>query len=150
MDESKGKIFREWIVPFVSALAIIVAIRSCIISQEASNSSKTFGEINAEVQWSNLLKSYHDVNEEIKEWEQGQKFEKVDVVVKSYDEMEKALKPIGAPQRIKRLYMRRFESYQSLENMAKLYEPVKERLKRIDFTLPAPPRLPSSIQGVSF
>jgi hypothetical protein len=154
MNESQGKIVRDWIAILLSVLAITVAFLSWYfsneVSQEALSNSKIFGEINAEVQWSDLLKSYHEINEEIKVWEQDQKFEKVDTVVKSYDELEKTLKLIRAPEKIKSLYKIRYDRYQSLENVARLYEPVKERLKRIDFTLPAPPRLPQpTAKGVS-
>jgi hypothetical protein len=154
MNESQGKIVRDWIAILLSVLAITVAFLSWYfsneVSQEALSNSKIFGEINAEVQWSDLLKSYHEINEEIKVWEQDQKFEKVDTVVKSYDELEKTLKLIRAPEKIKSLYKIRYDRYQSLENVARLYEPVKERLKRIDFTLHAPPRLPQpTAKGVS-
>jgi hypothetical protein len=51
----RGKQTREWATFVIAALSLIIAIRACSLSNESNEISSRFSEINAEVQWNNLL-----------------------------------------------------------------------------------------------
>lgn len=164
MGDSKKtfwEIIKEWAPIFLALSALVVSIVSSIVTSnkadqsnvtanKALENSKVFGEINAEVQWDTLLDSYYEVDGEIRDWEKTRDFKGERIEVVGYEELEKTVAKLNAPDRIKRLYIRRYHKYESLKNVAKRYEPVDERLNRVDFSLPAAPKLPKvTMKGVS-
>lgn len=112
------------------------------LEKEASNKTEKFAIINAEVQWDSIRESYDKIDQSLKEWEKNKNFKMNGKIIRSRNELDKELKELKAPDHIKHLYIKRFNKYQIMENLAKQYKPFSQRLTHIDLTLPAPPRLP--------
>ena len=154
--EPKGKQIWKWVkyrkAVLFSVLALIVSVialclskEANVISKEANDLSKTSTEINAEVQWNVLLARYNEVDDPIRQWEESKGLKRDGPAITSSNLVDQYVKDLSRskrkpPTEIIRLYQQRLGIYESLKNMAKLYEPVKDRLQRIDFTLPNPPR----------
>lgn len=136
----------NWIAVIISATAVLISCVTGYCNHNAANkalkNSQTFGQIGAELQWADLRNRCARYDSQIKEWEHAQKFPDVSVVVKSYEELTNHLPKLKAPKEIIELYTLRFECYESMKRVAELYEPVRESLKRIDFKIPEPPKLP--------
>ncbi|MFH1934639.1 MAG: hypothetical protein ABIN18_24105 [Pseudomonadota bacterium] len=165
--EPKGKQIWKWVkyrkAFLCSVLALIVSVialhlsnEANVISKDANELTKTSTEINAEVQWNVLLARYNEVDDPIRQWEESKGLKKRDgSAITSQNLLDKYIKDISRPRskckpttEIIRLYQQRLGIYESLKNVAKLYEPVKDRLQRIDFTLPNPPRRPRRSRGL--
>ena len=162
--EPKGKQTREWlkygITGLLSFFALMVSLKTCCISNEANVTSKaaidltkTSTEINAEVQWNVLLARYNEVDDPIRQWEESKGLKRDGPAITSQNLVDEYVKDLSRskrkpPAEIIRLYQQRLGIYESLKNVAKLYEPVKDRLQRIDFTLPNPPRRSRRSRGL--
>jgi hypothetical protein len=126
-----------WITIFISILSLIVSLKTCSDSQK-------FSEINAEVQWSTLLEYYQNVDNEIRQWEESKWLKRSGEVIENRNALDVFLKKLksdfGASDHIIRLYRDRSDRYDSLSNIAKRYEEVRDRMKNLDIKIPEPPR----------
>lgn len=129
---------------FIALIAIIISFLSLINSIRTRSESRIFGEINTEVQWSTLLDNYQKVDNEIRQWEESKGMKRNGDIIKNRNQLDVFLNKLktdfGANDYIIRLYIDRSDRYESLLNVAKRYEVVSDRLKNIDFNLPAPPK----------
>lgn len=136
---------KEWATFAIAALSLIISIRACSLSKESNEISMRFSEINAEVQWNNLLTLYNEVDDQIREWEVSKGLKRDGRAIENQKQLEKYLKTLSQtgkkpPPDIVRCYKLRFERYESLKIVAQRYDAVKERLHNIDFVMPSPPR----------
>ncbi len=164
--EPKGKQTKEWLKYGITALFSVLAlifsvIALCtsedanVISKEAKDLTETATVITAEVQWNDLLSRYNEVDDQIRQWEESKGLKRNGPEIENTNQLDQYIKVLSRPRskhkptaEIIRLYHRRLGIYESLKNVAKQYEPVKDRLQRIDFTLPNPPRRPRRSRGI--
>ena len=155
--EPKGKQIWKWVKYGIKALLYViplfVSVSALYISKEANDFTKTTTVITAEVQWNDLLSRYNEVDDPIRQWEESKGLKRDGSAITSPNLVDKYVKDLSRskrkpPAEIIRLYHQRLGIYESLKNVAKLYEPVKDRLQRIDFTLPNPPRRSRRSRGL--
>jgi hypothetical protein len=113
------------------------------LAKKANDKTERFAIINAEVQWDSIRDSHDKIDISLQEWEKNKNLKKKGKIIESRNELDRELRLIDAPDYIKHLYIKRFEKYQIMKNVAKQYEPFLQRMSNIDFSLPEPPRLPS-------
>jgi len=126
-----------------SGLSVLLGLHSYQIASQALSTSQQFGSINAEVQWASLRSAFLNLNEKIREWEKSQPFSKDVINIESFEQLKKHLEVLKAPSDLVQLYAERHEKYESLKRVADLYAPVRDSLKRIDFSIPEAPKIPT-------
>ncbi len=152
------------ITVFISICAFLVSIHTCYrqnksntlvansnsiaigandLATKAMYSSTKFDIITAQTQWAMLKESYKKVDLDIFDWEANNEYKRDGKFVESVQELNTLLNDLNVPLNIRRLYEERHEKYITLKNVAEQYEPFKKRLANINFTLPAPPILPT-------
>lgn len=122
------------------------------LSKETSETARNFDKIEAANTWDQRIDSYFEIDGKILRWEESQKLKRDGTPVESITALETRLAKlnVSVPNEITRLYVRRHEKYKILQKMSEEYEPFKEWLAHIDFTLPAAPSLPTvTMSGVS-
>lgn len=112
------------------------------LAKKANDKTERFAVINAEVQWDDIWDSYGKIDNSLQEWEKTKNLKRKGEIIKSRNELEMELSQLDAPDYIKRLYLKRFDKYQIMKNLAEQYKPFSQRMTHIDYTLPSPPRLP--------
>ena len=157
--EPKGKQIGKWVKYGIKALLYViplfVSVSALYISKEANDFTKTTTVITAEVQWNDLLSRYNEVDDPIRQWEESKGLKRDGSAITSQNLVDKYIKDLSRPRskckpttEIIRLYQQRLGIYESLKNVSERYEPVKDRLQRIDFILPNPPRRARRSRGL--
>ena len=112
------------------------------LSKETSESSLKFSIIEAENTWRQIRDAYDEIDDKILSWENDKKLIRDGLPSESINALELLLDKLNVPREVRRLYIKRHEKYDILQNVSDQYQPFKERLAHIDFKLPAPPVLP--------
>lgn len=119
-----------------------IAEKSLFQSEKTSLESLKYIEINAQIMWNNLKESYDNADREVLEWEKNNNFSRANQPVDTLEDLIDYVNQLNISEEGKMLYRNRFDKRMSLINASEAYEPFKERLSNLDFTLPKAPLLP--------
>lgn len=142
-------LIKDIVIVFLSMIAIIVSIKTCSeqegsneiakeaneIAKTAMNSSQKFDIINAETQWGMLKDSYDEIDQEVITWENSNNLKRNGKAVESEEELVSLLDSLKVPPKIKRLYIKRYEKYQILKNVAKQYQLFEKKISKCRFCI---------------
>ena len=120
-----------------------ISEKSFVKSEEALNEAKKYAEVNSQIMWNSLRDAYDSADREVLEWEQANNLRRVAQPVKTPEALIELLDRLKISDEGRRLYIKRFDKRMSLIKASEVYEPYKERLSNLDFTLPTAPLLPS-------
>lgn len=125
-----------------------MAQRAIKIAGEAKAQSERLGSVQAWATWESLLAEFLEIEHYLRRWEERHGFRRVTPAAQSMTELERLLEGVGEsrnlPPTIKALYLKRHRKYQILMKLKQAIEPYADQYVQIDFSLPAPPKLPSS------
>ena len=127
------------------------AQRALKIAKDAKKQSEKFGVVQAWAIWDSVIEEFSEIEHYLIRWEEKNALMRDSSAAQSLEASERNLKSLNKdtnfPSNIKSLYLKRHRKYEILVKLREAFEPVAGRYEHIDFTLPAPPRLPS---GISF
>jgi hypothetical protein len=109
------------------------------IAREAKDEAKAQSRVALQVHWNALRNDYDAVDEQILEWEKSEGLLRNGKVAQSNEELQTILTKLKVPSDIQRLYFLRADKRRSLEQAIIAFEPFRERMVAIDFSLPAVP-----------
>jgi hypothetical protein len=117
------------------------------VAKETKEQSERLGSIQAWAVWDSLMAEFLEVENYLVRWEQRHGLRRDTDAAQSISELEERLEALGKsselPETIKLLYLKRQKKYEILLKLKEAIEPYAGQYVQIDFTLPAPPKLPS-------
>ena len=119
-----------------------IAEKSLLQSEKALAESLKYAEINSQIMWNTLKEAYDNADREVLEWEKANDFLRAKQPVDTLEKLMNFLDQLKISDEGKRLYIKRYDKRMSLIKASEAYEPFKERLTKLDLTVPTAPLLP--------
>jgi hypothetical protein len=117
------------------------------VARETKEQSERLGSIQALAAWDSLMAEFLEIENYLLRWEQRHGLRRDRDAVRSVSELEKRLEAFGKsselPEAIRLLYLKRQKKYEIMLKLKEAIEPYAGQYVQMDFTLPAPPKLPS-------
>jgi hypothetical protein len=117
------------------------------VARETKEHSERLGSIEAWAAWDSLMSEFLEVENYLVRWEQRHGLRRDTDAAHSISELEERLEALEKsselPETIRLLYLKRQKKYEILLKLKEAIEPYAGQYVQIDFTLPAPPKLPS-------
>jgi hypothetical protein len=124
------------------------AQRAVKIAKDAKAHSEKLGAVQAWAVWEILMSDFLEIENYLKRWEEKSAFKRELPPAETVNELEGRLealeKRINLPKTIKALYLERQRKYEILKRVKEAFGSHSDRFVKGDFSLPAPPKLPSA------
>jgi hypothetical protein len=117
------------------------------VARETKEQSQRLGSIQAWAAWDSLTAEFLEIDSYLLRWERTHGLRRDRDAVRSISELEKRLeafeKSSELPEAIRLLYLKRQKKYEIMIKLKEAVGPYAGQYVQMDFTLPAPPKLPS-------